>query len=236
MSEWDRLFLHSTARKIVHCKCFMKLVKILSVIVVACLTACKSTVPQAESLLEERVSSAGENSSSSVTVPKPKYASPKDSAAIYDNLADYVKENVFMIAVNDVNSCDCGGYSLSSCDLDYNEKTIQLNIVSRHKKIRFSFTIKNGKASVQEEFTGLDDEAINSLCTDSKMGSFEKKVECSSKHISVSFHDDFNNYNLRDLGLFLDDICQFMMEYIRARCNYDNCNKSIIPENLDDLE
>ena len=118
----------------------MRFLKILPIIAIAFLAACKSTVPQSERLLEERVSSAGEISSSSVTVPKPKYASPKDSAAIYDNLADYVKENVFMIAVNDVNSCDCGGYSLSSCDLDYNEKTIQLNIVSRHKKIRFSFT------------------------------------------------------------------------------------------------
>ena len=45
----------------------MKLFKILSIIAVAMLAACKSTVPQAESLLEERVSSAGEISSSSVT-------------------------------------------------------------------------------------------------------------------------------------------------------------------------
>ena len=43
----------------------MKLVKILPIIAITLLAACKSTVPQTESLLEEHVSSAGEISSSS---------------------------------------------------------------------------------------------------------------------------------------------------------------------------
>ena len=45
----------------------MKILKILPIIVIALLAACKSTVPQTESLLEEHVSSAGEICSSSVT-------------------------------------------------------------------------------------------------------------------------------------------------------------------------
>ena len=45
----------------------MKFVKILPIIAIALLAACRSTVPQSESLLEECVSSSGEISSSSVT-------------------------------------------------------------------------------------------------------------------------------------------------------------------------
>ena len=58
----------------------MKFLKILPIIAIALLAACKSTVPQTESLLEEHISSAGEISSSSVTELIPESSSCSSSS------------------------------------------------------------------------------------------------------------------------------------------------------------
>jgi hypothetical protein len=72
----------------------MRHLKILPIIAITLLAACKSTVPQIESLLEEHVSSAGEICSSSATVPKLKYANPKEKRL-------YEASNQIIKGVND---------------------------------------------------------------------------------------------------------------------------------------
>jgi len=65
-------------------KSLMNIAKLIPVITVALLAACKSTVPQSESLLEEHVSSAGEISSSSITelIPESSSSFSSSSSAI----------------------------------------------------------------------------------------------------------------------------------------------------------
>ena len=69
----------------------MKFINIISLTFIAFLAACKSTVPQSESLLEERVSTAQENSSSSLELP---VKSDKDSTVIFDRIKSYVFDSV----------------------------------------------------------------------------------------------------------------------------------------------
>ena len=62
----------------------MKILKILPIIAIALLAACKSTVPQSERLLEEHISSAGEICSNSVTelIPESSSSFSSSSSAI----------------------------------------------------------------------------------------------------------------------------------------------------------
>ena len=69
----------------------MKILKILPIIAIALLAACKSTVPQSESLLEKRVSPVQENSSSSLELP---VKSDKDSTVIFERIKSYVFDSV----------------------------------------------------------------------------------------------------------------------------------------------
>ena len=75
----------------------MKIFKLLPIIAIALLAACRSTVPQSESLLEEHTSSIVESSSSvavEVDFSKPRFLSPEDSAAIFKDLSKYVFDSI----------------------------------------------------------------------------------------------------------------------------------------------
>ena len=69
----------------------MKLLKFLPIVAIALLAACKSTVPQSENLLEEHVSTAQENRSSSAEMS---VKSEKDSTVIFDRIKNYVIDSV----------------------------------------------------------------------------------------------------------------------------------------------
>ena len=69
----------------------MKYLKILPIIAITLLAACKSTVPQTESLLEEHVSTAQENRSSSAEMS---VKSEKDSTVIFNRIKSYVFDSV----------------------------------------------------------------------------------------------------------------------------------------------
>jgi uncharacterized lipoprotein YajG len=69
----------------------MRHLKILPIIAIALLAACKSTVPQTESLLEEHVSTAQENRSNSAEMS---VKSDKDSTVIFERIKSYVFDSV----------------------------------------------------------------------------------------------------------------------------------------------
>ena len=69
----------------------MRFLKILPIISIAFLAACKSTVPQSERLLEERVSTTQGNSSSSAEMS---VKIDKDSTVIFDRIKNYVIDSV----------------------------------------------------------------------------------------------------------------------------------------------
>ena len=97
----------------------MKIIKIIPLITLVFLAACKSTVPQSERLLEERVSPAGEISSSSAEL--------SDSSIIFERIKNYVFDSVlFDMKENYYVKTDCGcGCSwpdVFSCDVQYDKR------------------------------------------------------------------------------------------------------------------
>lgn len=106
----------------------MRHLKILPIIAIALLAACKSTVPQSESLLEEHISSAREICSSSVTVPKLKYANPKEKRL-------YEASNQIIKGVNDMPFRDnYAAPGASSCNAMLDGDNLQLHVVTAEKK------------------------------------------------------------------------------------------------------
>ncbi len=79
----------------------MRFLKILPIIAIAFLAACKSTVPQSERLLREGVSPAQGNSSSSAEL--------LDSSIIFERIKNYVFDSVlFDMKENYYVKTDCG--------------------------------------------------------------------------------------------------------------------------------
>lgn len=135
----------------------MKIFKLLPIIAIVLLAACRSTVPQSESLLEEHTSSIVESSSSvavEVDFSKPRFLSPEDSAAIFKDLSKYVFDSIiFDMSENFLDDfrggCD-GTPSLALCDIHYDKQKIHLNILSQNKKYQFNLNIENGIATVKK--------------------------------------------------------------------------------------
>lgn len=214
----------------------MKILKILPIIVIAFLAACRSTVPQSESLLEERVSITTESSSSvavEVDFSKPRFLSPEDSAAIFKDLSKYVLDSIILdMSANffDYRLVGCGdeGPALALCDIDYDKQKIHLNILSRDKKYQFNLNIENGIATVKKTFNDYDDEKVRNLCTEHKSDSTKKNVTCNNKSISFSFKDNINGYDLSNLGGEYYENCVFGLAHVRGSCMM--MNKSYLNE------
>ena len=204
----------------------MKILKILPIIVIAFLAACRSTVPQSERLLEERVSITTESSSSvavEVDFSKPRFLSPEDSAAIFKDLSKYVFDSIILdMSANffDYRLVGCGdeGPALALCDIDYDKQKIHLNILSRDKKYQFNLNIENGIATVKKTFNDYDDEKVRNLCTEHKSDSTKKNVTCNNKSISFSFKDNINGYDLRNLGGEYYEDCVFGLTHVNVNC------------------
>ena len=213
----------------------MKFVKILPIIVIALLAACRSTVPQSESLLEERVSITTESNSSvavEVDFSKPRFLSPEDSAAIFKDLSKYVFDSIILdMSANFLDDfrggCD-GTPSLALCDIHYDKQKIHLNILSQNKKYQFNLNIENGIATVQKMFFDYDDEKMRNLCTEHKNDSTKKNVTCNNKSISFSFKDNINGYDLSNLGGEYYEDCVWGKAYVRGSCMM--MNKSYLNE------
>jgi len=204
----------------------MRFLKILPIIAIAFLAACKSTVPQSERLLEERVSITTESSSSvavEVDFSKPRFLSPEDSAAIFKDLSKYVFDSIILdMSANffDYRLVGCGdeGPALALCDIDYDKQKIHLNILSRDKKYQFNLNIENGIATVKKTFNDYDDEKVRNLCTEHKSDSTKKNVTCNNKSISFSFKDNINGYDLSNLGGEYYEDCVWGKAYVRGSC------------------
>lgn len=111
----------------------MKYFKVALFALCALLVACRSTVPQTESLIEEHTSSIVESSSSvavEVDFSKPRFLSPEDSAAIFKDLSKYVFDSIILdMSTNFLDDfrggCD-GTPSLALCDIHYDKQKIHL--------------------------------------------------------------------------------------------------------------
>ena len=204
----------------------MKIFKRLPIIAIVLLAACRSTVPQSESLLEEHTSSIVESSSSvavEVDFSKPRFLSPEDSAAIFKDLSKYVFDSIILdMSANffDYRLVVCGdeGPSLALCDIHYDKQKIHLNILSQNKKYQFNLNIENGIATVQKMFFDYDDEKMRNLCTEHKNDSTKKNVTCNNKSISFSFKDNINGYDLRNLGGEYYEDCVFGLTHVNVNC------------------
>ena len=118
----------------------MKFINIISLTFIALLAACKSTVPQSERLLEERVSTAQENSSSSLELP---VKSDKDSTVIFERIKSYVFDSVMTDMTTNFTVMEhicCGEVPsdlLSWCEVKYDSTQIHLNMTSRDETYQF---------------------------------------------------------------------------------------------------
>lgn len=181
----------------------MKFINIISLTFIALLAACKSTVPQSESLLEERVSQAQENSSSSAEMS---VKSDKDSTVIFERIKSYVFDSVMTDMTTNFTVMEhicCGEVPsdlLSWCEVKYDSTQIHLNMTSRDETYQFNLKIENGIAFAQKTYSNLDQEKIKDLCTQHKSDSTKKNVACENNAITFAFKDDFSGYDLRQLG------------------------------------
>ncbi|MBQ7078948.1 MAG: hypothetical protein IJM92_04630 [Fibrobacter sp.] len=191
----------------------MKLLKILPLIAIALLAACKSTVPQSESLLEERVSTAQENSSSSLELP---VKSDKDSTVIFERIKSYVFDSVMtdmttnFTVMEHICCVEVPSDLLSWCEVKYDSTQIHLNMTSRDETYQFNLKIENGIAFAQKTYSNLDQEKIKDLCTQHKSDSTKKNVACENNAITFAFKDDFSGYDLRQLSRNLLHECDLI--------------------------
>ena len=205
---------------------FMKHLKNLPIIAFALLAACKSTVPQSESLLEEHVSSAQENSSSSLELP---VKSDKDSTVIFERIKSYVFDSVMTDMTTNFTVMEhicCGEVPsdlLSWCEVKYDSTQIHLNMTSRDETYQFNLKIENGTAFAQKTYSNLDQEKIKDLCTQHKSDSTKKNVACENNAITFAFKDDFSGYDLRQLGK-QDFELRCFLKTIGERYSCDICN------------
>ena len=204
----------------------MKFINIISLTFIAFLAACKSTVPQSESLLEERVSTAQENSSSSLELP---VKSDKDSTVIFERIKSYVFDSVMTDMTTNFTVMEhicCGKVPsdlLSWCEVKYDSTQIHLNMTSRDETYQFNLKIENGTAFAQKTYSNLDQEKIKDLCTQHKSDSTKKNVACENNAITFAFKDDFSGYDLRQLGK-QDFELRCFLKTIGERYSCDICN------------
>lgn len=126
----------------------MRHLKILPIIAITLLAACKSTVPQSESLLEERVSPAQENRSSSAEMS---VKSEKDSTVIFNRIKNYVIDSVKTdmttnFTVEECICCHCAPSTYLWGEVQYDSTQIHLDMTSSDLKYQFILNIEKGIA------------------------------------------------------------------------------------------
>ena len=220
----------------------MRHLKILPIIAIALLAACKSTVPQTESLLEEHVSTAQENRSSSAEMS---VKSEKDSTVIFDRIKNYVIDSVKTdmttnFTVEECICCHCAPSTYLWGEVQYDSTQIHLDMTSSDRKYHFNLNIKNGIAFVQKTYTDYNKEKVNELCTQHKNDSTKQNVACDNNTITFTFNDDFSGYDLRTLGK-KDFEYECFDRTTLSLCHCDWLKRSRPQENLppqdqDDLE
>ena len=199
----------------------MKHLKILPIIAIALLAACKSTVPQTESLLEEHVSTAQENRSSSA-----------EMSVKTDMTTNFTVEECIC--------CHCAPSTYLWGEVQYDSTQIHLDMTSSDRKYHFNLNIKNGIAFVQKTYTDYNKEKVNELCTQHKNDSTKQNVACDNNTITFTFNDDFSGYDLRTLGK-KDFEYECFDRTTLSLCHCDWLKRSRPQENLppqdqDDLE
>ena len=180
----------------------MRHLKILPIIAIALLAACKSTVPQSESLLEEHVSTAQENRSSSAEMS---VKSEKDSTVIFDRIKNYVIDSVKTdmttnFTVEECICCHCAPSTYLWGEVQYDSTQIHLDMTSSDLKYQFILNIEKGIAIARKKYTDYGIEKINELCIQHKNDSTKKNVHCVDNTITFTFKDDFSGYDLSQLG------------------------------------
>lgn len=200
----------------------MRHLKILPIIAIALLAACKSTVPQSQSLLEEHISSAGEISSSSDEIAKSKYANPKD----YEKRL-YEASNQILKGVNDMPFRDnYAARGASSCNAMLDGDNLQLHVVTAEKKGNFLMTISNGIASCQEEYMDHNEKQLAKICNEIQRDTTKSNVKCADNIITYIFNkrfDDIDNNDLLDqinYSICPDLMRQFTL-YLAYKIYYD---------------
>ena len=221
----------------------MKLLKILPIIAITLLAACKSTVPQTESLLEEHVSSAGEISSSSDEIAKSKYANPKDSVERFEQAKDSLLFAALYILIHKdggarIFSCGGRGPDILSCDVQIDENILRLNALSVLQNIKTSITISKGIATVREEFTNhFKDAELAEFCKFHKNDPKVKHVEHIDNVITFTLEDDFSDIDLGNLAHKLKEDCNLMEETLRGgKCPNLRQRENLNLDELGDLD
>ena len=198
----------------------MKILKILPIIIITLLAACRSTVPQSESLLEERVSTAGEICSSSVTVPKSKYANSKEKRL-------YEASNQIIKGVNDMPFRDnYAAPGASSCNAMLDGYNLQLHVVTAEKKGNFLMTISNGITSCQEEYMDHNEKQLAKICNEIQRDTTKSNVKCADNIITYIFNkrfDDIDNNDLLDQINYsiCPDLMRQFTHYLAYKIYYD---------------
>ena len=198
----------------------MKILKILPITAFSLLAACKSTVPQSESQLEERVSTAGEICSSSVTVPKSKYANSKEKRL-------YEASNQIIKGVNDMPFRDnYAAPGASSCNAMLDGYNLQLHVVTAEKKGNFLMTISNGIASCQEEYMDHNEKQLAKICNEIQRDTTKSNVKCANNIITYIFNkrfDDIDNNDLIDQINYsiCPDLMRQFTHYLAYKIYYD---------------
>lgn len=198
----------------------MRFLKILPIITIALLTACKSTVPQTESLLEERVPMAGEISSSSDEIAKPKYANSKEKRL-------YEASNQIIKGVNDMPFRDnYAAPGASSCNAMLDGDNLQLHVVTAEKKGNFLMTISNGIASCKEEYMDHNEKQLATICNQTQRDTTKSNVKCADNIITYIFNkrfDDIDNNDLLDQINYsiCPDLTRQFTRYLAKKIYYD---------------
>ena len=197
----------------------MKFINIISLTFIALLAACKSTVPQSERLLEERVSTAQENSSSSAEMSL--NPSTEDKVVKIENITDYIRDSVFIKNDEVEDPCDCPPRHSMECKAQYNDKEIQLNIRNNKKSILIK-VLKEGIAIFHEEIHGVTDDVLTEMCSSYKSDSVKKNVNCSGNAVNYTIYYEYNGNDFsRDIVLTLFDDCSFAGALVLYQCNYN---------------
>ena len=197
----------------------MKIIKIIPLITLVFLAACKSTVPQSEHLLEERISPAIESSSSSVEMSV--NSSTEDKVVKIENITDYIRDSVFIKNDEVEDPCDCPRRQSMECKAQYNDNEIQLNIRNNKKSILIK-VLKEETAIFHEEIHGVTDDVLAEMCSSYKSDSVKKNVNCSGNAINYTIYYEYNGNDFsRDIVLTLFDDCGFAGALVHYRCNYD---------------
>ena len=217
----------------------MKYFKVVLFAFFALLAACKSTVPQTERLLEERVSTAQENRSSSAEMS---VKIDKDSTVIFDRIKNYVIDSVKTdmttnFTVEECICCHCGPSTYLWGEVQYDSTQIHLDMTSSDLKYQFILNIEKGIAIARKKYTDYSKKKINELCVQHKSDSTKKNVDCVDNTITFTFKGDFSGYDLSQLGRNLLYECDLITSrpsyscawWVRFPCERMERNKETPP-------